>query len=80
VHRIGRTGRCGNVGRSTCFFDPNTDAAMARPLVKVLTDVSCFILLIVHLLNYYSHQLGKVREFENDQAEVGENMILPVIK
>jgi len=43
VHRIGRTGRCGNVGRATCFFDPQVDAAMARPLVKVLAGVSYFI-------------------------------------
>jgi len=40
VHRIGRTGRCGNIGRATCFFDPQADQAMARPLVKVLVDVS----------------------------------------
>jgi len=45
VHRIGRTGRCGNVGRATCFFDLQTDSAKARPLVKILVDVSCFILL-----------------------------------
>ena len=41
VHRIGRTGRCGNIGRATCFFDPQADATLARPLVKVLADVSC---------------------------------------
>ena len=40
VHRIGRTGRVGNLGRATCFFDPEEDKAMARPLVKVLADVS----------------------------------------
>jgi len=48
VHRIGRTGRCGNTGRATCLFDPQTDAGMARPLVKVLVDVSCFLLLITY--------------------------------
>ena|SRR6218665_189404 len=40
VHRIGRTGRCGNLGRATSFFDPERDSALARPLVKVLVDVS----------------------------------------
>jgi len=39
VHRIGRTGRCGNIGRATSFFDPVTDSALARPLVKILVDV-----------------------------------------
>ena len=39
VHRIGRTGRCGNIGRATSFFDANVDNALARPLIKVLSDV-----------------------------------------
>jgi len=39
VHRIGRTGRCGNTGKATSFFDANADSALARPLIKVLTDV-----------------------------------------
>jgi len=39
VHRIGRTGRCGNIGRATSFFDENVDSPLARPLVKVLVDV-----------------------------------------
>ena len=39
VHRIGRTGRCGNIGHAMSFFDPNTDSQLARPLVKVLVDV-----------------------------------------
>ena len=45
VHRIGRTGRCGNIGQATSFFDPSTDSPLARPLVKVLVDVrsSCVI-------------------------------------
>ena len=53
VHRIGRTGRCGNTGRATCFFDPQTDGSMARPLVKILVDVSCcsFYCLLLLLLS-----------------------------
>lgn len=39
VHRIGRTGRCGNTGRAVSFFDPEPDAHLARSLVKVLTGV-----------------------------------------
>jgi len=38
VHRIGRTGRVGNTGRATSFYDHNDDGAIARNLVKVLTD------------------------------------------
>lgn len=40
VHRIGRTGRCGNTGRAVSFFDPESDRHLAQPLVKVLSDVS----------------------------------------
>lgn len=40
VHRIGRTGRCGNTGRAISFFDPESDSHLAQPLVKVLSDVS----------------------------------------
>jgi len=43
VHRIGRTGRCGNTGRASSFFDQSKDQELARPLVKVLTDVSVVI-------------------------------------
>uniref|UniRef100_A0A663N6Y7 RNA helicase n=1 Tax=Athene cunicularia TaxID=194338 RepID=A0A663N6Y7_ATHCN len=40
IHRIGRTGRCGNTGRAVCFFDNNSDGHLAQSLVKVLSDVS----------------------------------------
>ncbi|KAM6289868.1 putative ATP-dependent RNA helicase DDX4 [Aegotheles albertisi] len=38
VHRIGRTGRCGNTGKAVSFFDSNSDAHLAQSLVKVLSD------------------------------------------
>ncbi|KAH0627948.1 hypothetical protein JD844_008544 [Phrynosoma platyrhinos] len=38
VHRIGRTGRCGNIGKAVSFFDSHTDSPIAQPLVKVLAD------------------------------------------
>ncbi|XP_050072463.1 ATP-dependent RNA helicase vasa [Anopheles maculipalpis] len=38
VHRIGRTGRVGNKGRATSFYDPEADQAMASDLVKILTQ------------------------------------------
>lgn len=42
VHRIGRTGRCGNIGRAVSFFDPEPDTPLARSLVKVLSGVCIF--------------------------------------
>ena len=39
VHRIGRTGRIGNKGRATSFFQPGKDDKLARSLVKVLSEV-----------------------------------------
>ncbi|XP_068612314.1 probable ATP-dependent RNA helicase DDX4 [Brachionichthys hirsutus] len=37
VHRIGRTGRCGNTGRAVAFFDPEADGSLARDLVGILS-------------------------------------------
>lgn len=39
IHRIGRTGRCGNLGQATSFFDPAIDADLTRALVRVLVGV-----------------------------------------
>merc|ERR1712025_1106366 len=36
VHRIGRTGRLGNLGKATSFYDAEGDADVAGPLVKIL--------------------------------------------
>ncbi|CAL8308846.1 unnamed protein product [Merluccius merluccius] len=38
VHRIGRTGRCGNTGRAVSFYDPAADDQLARSLVKILSS------------------------------------------
>ncbi|KAJ3584520.1 hypothetical protein NHX12_015015 [Muraenolepis orangiensis] len=37
VHRIGRTGRCGNTGRAVSFYDPDADHQLARSMVKILS-------------------------------------------
>ncbi|XP_039251758.2 ATP-dependent RNA helicase DDX4-like [Styela clava] len=38
VHRIGRTGRCGNLGMATSFYCHDKDNTLARSMVKVLAD------------------------------------------
>ncbi|XP_049548557.1 ATP-dependent RNA helicase vasa [Anopheles darlingi] len=40
VHRIGRTGRVGNKGRATSFYDPAADYAIAGDLVKILQQAN----------------------------------------
>lgn len=40
VHRIGRTGRVGNQGRATSFFDPTNDAPVAPDLVRILKQAN----------------------------------------
>lgn len=42
VHRIGRTGRCGNTGKAVSFFDPDNDRSLARSLVTILSKVKDF--------------------------------------
>lgn len=39
VHRIGRTGRCGNLGKATSFYSHDTDSALAPNLVRILKEV-----------------------------------------
>jgi len=40
VHRIGRTGRCGNIGKATSFYDDSKDAQLSSLLVKTLADAN----------------------------------------
>lgn len=47
IHRIGRTGRCGNIGKATSFFDPANDTYITQALVKVLFDVRDLVFLAV---------------------------------
>nr|CAD7423443.1 unnamed protein product [Timema monikensis] len=39
VHRIGRTGRVGNRGKATSFYNQEQDSPLARDLVKILKQV-----------------------------------------
>ncbi|XP_072216007.1 probable ATP-dependent RNA helicase DDX4 isoform X2 [Excalfactoria chinensis] len=38
VHRIGRTGRCGNPGKAVSFFDDQSDGHLVQSLLKVLSE------------------------------------------
>ncbi|XP_053203204.1 ATP-dependent RNA helicase vasa-like [Panonychus citri] len=40
VHRIGRTGRVGNKGRSTSFYDPSFDRPLAEKIVPIIEKAS----------------------------------------
>ena len=40
IHRIGRTGRCGNLGKATSFYDSESNRDLVRDLIKRLADVS----------------------------------------
>lgn len=42
VHRIGRTGRCGNLGKSISFYDPEneSDRQLTRSLVMTLRQAN----------------------------------------
>ncbi|XP_014239350.1 ATP-dependent RNA helicase vasa-like [Cimex lectularius] len=47
VHRIGRTGRVGNRGKATSFYDASFDFPIAKDLIKILQqcgqEVPCFL-------------------------------------
>ncbi|GAB1600394.1 probable ATP-dependent RNA helicase DDX4 isoform X2 [Argonauta hians] len=38
VHRIGRTGRCGHLGRAISFYSSDSDSSLAKALTKILSD------------------------------------------
>ncbi|XP_017792484.1 PREDICTED: ATP-dependent RNA helicase vasa [Habropoda laboriosa] len=40
VHRIGRTGRVGNRGKATSFFDPDDDGHLRTDLIRILKQAS----------------------------------------
>lgn len=39
VQRIGRTGRLGNPGMATSFFDNRLDEHLIEPIIKILSSV-----------------------------------------
>ena len=69
VHRIGRTGRCGNTGKATSFFNPDNDSQMARALVKTLQEVCMQMQLFTYL---------KIVYLSKDITYAWNNMVLSV--
>lgn len=65
VQRIGRTGRLGNQGYATSFFDPDYDHFLINPIIKILSSVLdlyfkiCLIKII--LISFIYFGLGKSR-------------------
>jgi len=51
VHRIGRTGRCGNLGLATSFFDAESNSDISRHLVNCLSEVSLIPIIATILYN-----------------------------
>lgn len=47
VHRIGRTGRVGNCGKATSFYDPECDGPLAKDLLKILEQVRKIDVMLV---------------------------------
>ncbi len=54
VHRIGRTGRLGNKGKATSFYDSSQDKDLATDLVKVLQQV-CAEVIVGRVENFFSN-------------------------
>ncbi|XP_072353119.1 probable ATP-dependent RNA helicase DDX4 [Scyliorhinus torazame] len=79
VHRIGRTGRCGNVGKAISFFDSNTDLPIARALLKILSDAQQEVPIWLEEFAYAAHgtsyhnPLGKVFASVDTRKGLGVN-------
>lgn len=43
VHRIGRTGRVGNTGKATSFYESSQDSSIAGDLAKLLKNVRAMV-------------------------------------
>lgn len=61
VHRIGRTGRIGNKGQATAFFQKDKDSALARSLTKILGDVS-YVHMVINVIYNCAHRLLKMSQ------------------
>lgn len=78
VHRIGRTGRVGNRGRATSFFEPDDDAPLREDLIKILKQAEQPVpdcLLDANTSRHYMPKRGNryggadIREYISGYAE-----------
>lgn len=46
VQRIGRTGRLGNQGKATSFFEVDRDYHLVEPVIKILSSVVYLYLFV----------------------------------
>ena len=60
VHRIGRTGRVGNKGKATTFYDPENDSAIAGEIVRILTQAEQ---LVPEFLGSTGNNFGDAEQF-----------------
>ncbi|KAM4808337.1 putative ATP-dependent RNA helicase DDX4 [Rhinophrynus dorsalis] len=65
VHRIGRTGRCGNTGKAISFFDPDQDRGIASRLVRVLTDAHQVVPVWLEEIAFGGHGTSTYSTCEN---------------
>uniref|UniRef100_A0A8C5MGU9 Probable ATP-dependent RNA helicase DDX4 n=1 Tax=Leptobrachium leishanense TaxID=445787 RepID=A0A8C5MGU9_9ANUR len=79
VHRIGRTGRCGNIGKAISFFDPSNqeDVSVARSLVKVLTDAHQEVPPFLEEIAYNAHGTSGYNPHANVFASVDNRKRMP---
>ncbi|XP_043402852.1 probable ATP-dependent RNA helicase DDX4 isoform X11 [Chelonia mydas] len=66
VHRIGRTGRCGNIGKAISFFDSVSDSHIAQPLLKVLSDAQQEVPSWLEEIAFSAHGTG----FSNPRGNI----------
>ncbi|XP_063818384.1 probable ATP-dependent RNA helicase DDX4 isoform X7 [Pseudophryne corroboree] len=72
VHRIGRTGRCGNIGKAISFFDRRGDdeQRVVRSLVKVLTDAHQEVPAWLEEIAFSAHGMSSYNPQANKFASV----------
>ncbi|XP_075039607.1 putative ATP-dependent RNA helicase DDX4 isoform X2 [Mixophyes fleayi] len=72
VHRIGRTGRCGNIGKAISFFDRRGDdeQRIVRSLVKVLTDAHQEVPAWLEEIAFSAHGMSSYNPQANKFASV----------